>query len=366
MTPNQAMLERAAKQPIVKSFYSFNRILSYNSVYNFICGARGLGKTFGAKERAIAKAIRTGEQFIVLRRHKKEVGPSRDSFFADINKEGLFPHHEFRIMGNTALASPRLGEVVGETAADRLKREKRRLWRVIAYFVALSTAQNQKSVSYALVTTIIFDEFIIEKGHMQYLPNETVAFNNFYSTVDRYQDRVRVFFLANAITINNPYFIKYKIRPTERDEFIIRDDGFICAHFPDSEAFKAEVMQTRFGKFISGSEYAEYAVGNIFKDNNDNLIKPKDMDDLYIFTLETIEGTFAVWTGGGQNFYVQEKRPKGEEKIFTMLFANVKPGVRLMELRDRPLMIMRAAYRENKVWFDSQPTRNAFINIFDS
>ena len=38
---------------VVKSadldYYSFNKVLSRNAVYNFILGARGLGKTYGAK-----------------------------------------------------------------------------------------------------------------------------------------------------------------------------------------------------------------------------------------------------------------------------------------------------------------------------
>ena len=160
-------------------WYDFKRIDSYNATFNFIGGGRGIGKTYGAKKKAIRRAIKTGEQFIYLRRYKTEITASKATFFADIAQE--FPNYEFRIQGSVAQMAP------NSTAED-----KKRAWQTIGHFVALSTAQAQKGVSYHLVTTIIFDEFIIEKGNMQYLPNEAVVMTNFYSTVDRYQDKTRV------------------------------------------------------------------------------------------------------------------------------------------------------------------------------
>ena len=35
-----------------KDFYSFDKVYSYNAVYNFIPGGRGIGKTYGAKKKA--------------------------------------------------------------------------------------------------------------------------------------------------------------------------------------------------------------------------------------------------------------------------------------------------------------------------
>ncbi|MDV2687714.1 phage DNA encapsidation protein, partial [Alkalihalophilus lindianensis] len=64
-----------------------------------------------------------------------------------------------------------------------------------------------------------YDEFILEKGNVQYLRDEVAAFNNFYSTVDRYQERVVAYLLANAVSMNNPFFIEWNIRPDEGLEF---------------------------------------------------------------------------------------------------------------------------------------------------
>ena len=124
------------------SYYDFGRVLSYNAVINMIMGARGLGKTYGAKKIVIKNAIERGEEFIYLRRYKPEL-KNRDNFFSDIAHE--FPGYEFRVNG------PR--------AEYRLEGDDK--WKTMGYFQALSIAGHVKSVAFPLVTTIIYDEFII-------------------------------------------------------------------------------------------------------------------------------------------------------------------------------------------------------------
>ena len=81
------------------SYYSFDRILSYNAVINMVMGARGLGKTYGAKRMVIKNSLEKGEQFIYLRRYKPELKGCK-TFFADIAHE--FPDYEFRVHGTEA------------------------------------------------------------------------------------------------------------------------------------------------------------------------------------------------------------------------------------------------------------------------
>lgn len=333
------------------NFYNYDKLYSFNAVYNFCVGGRGLGKTFGAKEKGIKAAIKKGDQFIYLRRYKEELKAAKATFFADI--EYKFPDWEFKIIGNTA--------VVSHISS---KGEVKRKWAVIGYFIALSQAQNQKSVSFPKVKLIIFDEFIIEKGAIHYLPNEDIVFNNFFSTVDRYKDKTKVLFLANSVSIMNPYFLAYEIVPDEENEFVVKYDGFVCAHFPNAEDFQSGVYETRFGRFIQGTEYAEYAVANTFTDNNDTLLKLKDGNARYIFTLECKTGMFSVWHNVRKDeYFIQEKLPK-DQVIFTMLSERMDSHKVLMTFTDRPLAYLRSAFRGGRVVFDKPKTRNTFTEIF--
>lgn len=331
-------------------WYDFNKLLSFNGTYNFVPGGRGIGKTFGAKEKAIKRNIRYGEQFIYVRRYKSEL-VARNTFFEDVKFK--FPEWDFRISGNVAQKSP-----------AKNRDDKKREWSVVGYFVALSTAQTTKSIAFPLVTSIIFDEFIIEKGNLRYLPDEVTVFNNFYVTVDRFQDKTRVYFLANAVSINNPYFIEYEIEPDEESEFVIKHDGFIVCHFPDSANFKNSIYQTKFGRFIKESEYSKYAVENEFADNNDSLIQMKDGAARYMFTLETSKGRFGVWHNAMRDTYFIAKKVAKTETVFTTEPDKMSESKILIMKSDKPIQSLRTAYSTGRVMFDAPPTRNSFIPIF--
>lgn len=343
-------------------WYDYSKLLSYNGVYNFVVGGRGIGKTYGAKKRVISKAIKDGHEFIYLRRYKTELAASRDTFFADVGED--FPNMEFRLHGNRAQMAESVDADKFESETEYRKAKKAQSWKTVGYFIALSTAQNQKSVSYPNVRAIIYDEFIIEKGNIHYLPNEHIAFNNFFSTVDRYQDKTTVLFLANSVSIMNPYFTAYDIRPDEETEFVRKADGFIVVHFPDSAEFANSIYETKFGRFIEGTEYAEYAVGNQFDDNNDSLIMVKGHKARYQFTLECKNGSFSVWySSDNNNFFVQEKLP-GRQNVYTLLPERMSEGKTLMTVRDKPLEYLRSGFNNARVMFDRPATRNTFREIF--
>lgn len=340
------MAERGKALP----YYNFDRLYSYNAPYMFVCGSRGIGKTFGTKRRAIRNAINKGEQFIYLRRYKSELS-GRATFFADIHHE--FPEYNFRINGMRA-------EMILKADA----KQKGARWTIIGFFVALSNAQSQKGVSFHDVTTIIFDEFIIEKGALHYLPNEADVFNNFYVTVDRFKDKTRVFFLANAVSIMNPYFLKFNIRPDQVGEWSTHYDGFVVCHFVESAEFSTAAYETRFGKFIQGTEYGDYALGNEFADANDRLLGFKTSKAKYLYTLETQSGTFSVWVDWAlPTYFAQEKRPK-KEILYTMDPDKMENGKTLMLYNDKLMQYLRAAFKNGSMVFDSPNTRNAFIEVF--
>jgi len=49
-------------------YYDLHNLLTRNAPWNFIIGARGLGKTFAAKRYGIKEYIKHGHEFIYLRR----------------------------------------------------------------------------------------------------------------------------------------------------------------------------------------------------------------------------------------------------------------------------------------------------------
>ena len=335
----------------MKDYYNYSKLLSYNGTYNILIGNRGQGKTYGAKVKAIKDNFKKGDQFIYLRRYKEELATARQTFFEDIKE--AFPNHDFKVHGFMAQWS---------LIANR--EDKKREWFTMGYFIALSQSQNYKSAAFPNVKTIIFDEFIIEKSATHYLPNESNIFNNFYSTVDRWKDKTRAFFLANSVSIMNPYFLAWNIIPEINDDFIIKNKGFIVCHIADNQSFNAQAYETNFGKFIKDSEYATYAVENVFADNNTSMLELKDKKARYLFTLECPNGQFGVWYNFFRNYYYIQNKTVKQPLIYTLTSDKMDNTKMLLSFTDKPLANLRGAFRKGEMSFDSPVTRNTFMNVF--
>lgn len=227
-------------------WYDINKTLSYNCLFNFVVGPRGVGKTYSFKRKVINGFLKRGEQFIYLRRFESELKKSNiEKFFNDICVE--FPDVEFGVKNGTFY-------IDGIEAG---------------YYMPLSKAAQYKSVPFPKVDIIGFDEFIIDQGMIRYLPNEVQSFNEMYSTIARLRD-VKVFFLSNAITFTNPYFLYFDLNLREGQKVLRKGD--ILLEVIDNPEYTEKAQDTRFGRLISGTEYGKYALENKFLRDTDTFI----------------------------------------------------------------------------------------------
>ena len=91
-------------------FWNIKRTLSYNCLFNFIIGQRGVGKTYGSLKWAIERYLKKekmGEthQFLYLRRMKVELDKLTTMrggrLFNAVQKE--FPDHVLKAESNTLI-----------------------------------------------------------------------------------------------------------------------------------------------------------------------------------------------------------------------------------------------------------------------
>lgn len=229
-------------------FYDISKLLSQRCIFNFVIGNRGGGKTYGSKKLVINRFKRKGQQFVWVRRYQTEIDTLND-FWADIKK--AFPEDELTQTGNELYIN---GELAG-------------------YLIALSTSMKLKSVAFPLVATIVFDEFIIDKGRLNYLRNEVHVFMELYETIARLRDNVVAIFLGNAISIVNPYFTFFKLAPKLSQRFTKKDG--VCIEFYFNDDFIATKEQTRFGQLIKGTSYGEYNMKNKFLRDTDAFLSKR-------------------------------------------------------------------------------------------
>lgn len=154
-------------------YWDITKSLTYNALFTFIVGNRGAGKTYNSTKWAIKDFLKTGNQFIYVRRYDEEFKKGKkEKFFDAIIKNNEFPQCEFKIKGYTAYIN---GKPAGQ-------------------FMPLSKAKIEKSVAFPNVNKIIFDEFILDTGFYHYIPDEVMNFLDLYETVARDREGVRAYF----------------------------------------------------------------------------------------------------------------------------------------------------------------------------
>lgn len=341
------------KGKVTRKYYNFSELLSRNGIINFVVGARGYGKTYGAKKWAIKDWLNNRKEFIYLRRYEHEL-KNIGSFFNDIASE--FPDEEFRINGRQA-------QIV-----DGMTDKGKPQWVTFGYFIALSTSQQVKSVPFPDVNKILFDEFILDTGFVRYMNNEVQSFLDFIVTVDRFRDEpVRTVCMANSTSINNPYFSWWDIRPPVDGSWWRGENGAVVAHFPDSTEYRENMELTGLGALIAGSRYADYSLGNVFYDNTNFLIGPKEPKSNHYFDIDCGGVFLQIWRAPwpqDSSWYFETSKKKSEGVIVLAMSADlVEPGKPMVVMNKQPMSTLRTAYRQGTVRFRDTQSRSLFIKI---
>lgn len=267
-----------------KSIYlDFNKPLSYNALLTFIITERGLGKSYGAKKYVAKHFIKKKKQFVYLRRYKTELKEAMlknniPIFWEQIKNDPELKDHKFTNKKDTMYID---GELSG-------------------FAMPLSIANILKSSTYENVDTIIFDEFLIDKGSYHYLQNEVVQLLDVIETVARLRD-IRVIFLGNAISITNPYFTFFNLTLPYNSEVKIakRDnDGnpLIIIYYAKNQKYRDVKKASRFGQLIADTEYGKYAIDNEFLRDSKTFIRKKSKQCKFYFILVINGKHYGVWS----------------------------------------------------------------------
>ena len=252
-------------------WYDKQQLLSHNKIMNMVLSNRGGGKTFHMTRWGIDDFKKTKRQCVWVRRYQTEIDEMLlNGKFFDAVRE-YYPNDELTIEANT-------GKVNGEVAF---------------YFIALSTSRQLKSNNYPFVNKIIFDEFIIDKGRVSYLKSEVEVFLDLYETVARTRDNVRAVLLANSITIVNPYFLFWNIKPDTNKRFTVK--GQVCVElFTDSD-FIAQKQKSRFGQLVKGTRYSDYAIENKWLLDTETFIEEKTTSARFMMGMKYNGVMYGFW-----------------------------------------------------------------------
>lgn len=321
-------------------WYSLQRVLSFNALINIIIGERGVGKSFSCKKHVINRFIKKGEEFVYLRRYKTELKSSVPHFFDDIIEKKIFPEAKFQVKGNMFYIND----------------------QVAGYALPLSTANILKSTSFAKVKTIVFDEFIIDKGCYRYLLNEIETFLDIIETIARLRD-IKVFMLGNAISITNPYFTYFNLSLPYNSDVALFKDGSILVNYIKNESYREVKKASRFGKLIEGTEYGKYAIDNEFLRDSKSFIRKKEKNSKFYFILILNGQYYGVWNDykNGVMYISEDYDPNCPVRYALNTKDHTEASI-LIRVRNSPLIkSVIDHYRLARLCFENQRTKNIVL-----
>lgn len=321
-------------------YYNPNKMLSYNRILNFIIGARGIGKSFAMKEYPIKRFLKTGEQFIYVRRYKGEL-KKVTNYFNDVMVK--FPKHQFKVKGREFYID---GKLAG-------------------WAIPLSMWQSEKSNAYPNVGTIIFDEFIREKDNSGYIPNEVEALLNLMDTVFRNRDNVRCVCLSNAVSIVNPYFLYFDLVPNINKRFNAYKD--ILIEIPESVDFSEERRKTKFGSLIDGTEYGGMSLDNEFVNDSNVFIEKRSKNSKFKYAILYKGMTIGIWVDTDEGImYLSSDYDPSSKNVIALTTDDLNENAMLMLnwRNNYYLRKMVSAFTKGYLRFDNQIMRTVGYEIF--
>ena len=329
----------------ISIYYSLSPLLSQRCIFNYSVGPRGCGKSFAGKELGIKRFLKKGKQFIYLRRYGSELDKITD-LFSDIRFK--FPEHKLEQKGRKLYINDELA----------------------GYMYSLTETSHLKSVPFPLVDTIIFDEFIIDKGKLPYLKGEAEMLLEFYDTVDRSRDTTVLIAIGNAITQVTPHFIYWNMYPKLEQRFVKDMEKSVCIEMYFNNRFMDKKLDTRYGRAIKNTKYGKYNLLNTFLRDSDSYIAKRPAtacNKLYQFILDGQR--YSLWQDiRNQTFYIDETYEANFGYYRTYV---LNPNE--MDEKDHSHILLKknnATMKRVKVWlergdlyFNNQTSKQKFFEI---
>ena len=317
-------------------WYDYRAIKSRNALWSIVSGPRSIGKTFGAKVDNIERAIRTGSQFMWVRRTIIELTPAKAGFFDSITDR--YPGFEFRVDGNA-----------GQVRMDA------GVWRTIVRFAALSTASQMKGTEFPEVDTIVYDECFAEPG-MRYLPDEVDRLRQLWITVNRNRTargraKTRVYLLGNAVELDNPYFLEWRFDASREWQKGHDTNGDVILHLVDADKYERRVGESIYGKVL-GTAQIDYAAGDYFRPDGGYVVDNRPGDSRPFATLVTLDGTFGLWEAVDWRTMYVTVGPLADPTTPVVAFEPlaVRPGVVLADAQHFIRKEARRHYRRGSLF----------------
>lgn len=323
-----------------------------------VLGAKDIGKTFGLRLKCIRRFLSRGELFCEICRTENEIKAVAPGYFNKIVELGFFKGYVFK-------AEKKCGYI-----ARRPKEGEKPEWRLICYFVALSSFQAEKKRTFQRPRRFIFDEAVIDSKdrYHRYLPDEFFIFANLLDSISRQQPKddyaYNVYLLGNAVDLTCPYLRYLGIDKLPGFGYRFYKNKTVLLHYVEPWDADDRRAYTLVGRMLEGHDESKIVFDNEFSDTTGREIARKTSNARYRFALVWAKMRFGIWIDGKRGiWYVTSKVPKGAENVYALAKKDSSIDFQMIQ-RAHPLCEMLVKiYYIGGLRYESAHLREAFFEV---
>lgn len=315
-------------------------ILHLGITFNFIIGARGVGKTFGFLDVAQADGI----PFMLMRRQQSQTDI--------INRPDFSPFKAICEKRHINITT----ESAGKYSARFIKDDQ-----VIGYTCALSTISNMRGFDASDVKLLLYDEFVPEV-HDRPIKEEGKAFLNAIETIGRNRELddekpLQVVCMANAFNIANPIFLELGLvgiaerMKLKGQEIYINRERSLSIIMPKSDKIIGRKKHTALYKLTDQSSFSDMALKNDFIYNPSDNVEPQVIKE---FKPMVTVGEITIYKHKSQRAYYVSEHRSGNPPTYKT------DEIELKRYLKQYGYILNRAYINNNVKFENILTKSLF------
>lgn len=348
------------------NYFDWNKVFSYKADITMVITERGLGKTYGLRKQFVRDFLKDGSRFVEFVRYKNEIAFITNGYFSKLEENDEFPDYCFKTDAQRAYIAPR-PEDGGRPAKDE--------WQVLGYFIALSTVQTVKKMTFAKVRRMVLDEAVIDKRvnqYSRYLKNEYEILTNAVDSVTRErgdkEDRVkpRLYLLGNACDMLNPYFISYGVnRIPQRGFTWWANKTFLLCYPRNAEYAETKAKNTLAGRMAARTYQRYSALNNEFATGDDRLIEPKEHDADLQWGVKWKGRVTSIWRSKStQLYYLCDGMPKNSGRPLYVLTAEDESiDTRTAKRTENRFILLKDLYYYQMLRYESEGVRLRFFDF---
>lgn len=358
------------KQP---RFYDYEPIIGRNPWLALIIGGRNIGKTFGARIKAIEDYINHGYKFAELTRRKVQLEGSdsiQSTYFDKIVSANIFPGYAFKTEGVH-------GYIASKEFADEDGKIPHNKWELLCYFIPIANYHETKTNTFDNVRTVIFDEFLIDKGsNSRYLKNEVYALFQTLGTLNRRNpdgsyNRMRVFCLANAVDFVAPILQTFGINKVPKHGFHWLDSKkSVLLHYVEPGYIPIEELSPIDSFIMDNFDESGMMFNNEFSGLKEDYIEKKPSSASFAFGIVFNGDKFGVWEDqkeGEYFYYISSKIPNNLNPLFNPIYSLTKEDYTINYTAvDKTAGIMKGLvqfYYRGCVRYENHALRSSFFEV---